>query len=113
VWRNLVDHGTLAAEPVAVTELVEDFLALLETEARVAQTRLVWGRAEHCIVLDDASALSQRLLSAFVGAIQAAEPGSEFAVEVVRTERVATVSIHRSGAAGRTPAGIVTAPLIG
>jgi sigma-54 dependent transcriptional regulator, acetoin dehydrogenase operon transcriptional activator AcoR len=113
VWRNLVDHGTLAAEPVALTDLVEEFLALLETEARVAQTRLVWGRAEHCIVLEDASALSQRLLGAFVGAIQAAEPGSELAVQVVRRERVATVTIHRPGVAGPTVAATVTAPLIG
>jgi sigma-54 dependent transcriptional regulator, acetoin dehydrogenase operon transcriptional activator AcoR len=94
VWRNLVGDATGAPEPVVLPDLVHDFMALLETEARVAFVRLVWGRAEKLTVLDDARVLSQRLLTAFLDAIQSADRDSDITVHVTSDQNNGKVVLH-------------------
>lgn len=111
VWRNLVGHGTSAVEPIALVELVEDFTALLATEARVAQIELVWKRADKLIALDDVQALSQRLLKLFLDAMQRVAPGNAIGIAVFAAEGFATVSLQTVDERGREATHAIRCPL--
>jgi transcriptional regulator of acetoin/glycerol metabolism len=110
VWRNLVGQGTSAVEPIALADLVEDFIALLATEARVAQVDLVWKQADRLVVLDDVQALSQRLLRIFIDALQAAAPGTAIEIRVGTVDGEARVSLATVAADGRPVARATGAP---
>lgn len=112
VWRNLVGQSTAAPEPVELADLVDDFISLMETEARVAQVRLVWGRAERPLVLDDVQALSQRLLSALLNAMQVTPAGGQITVSVAQHEREAVVMLGSRLADGSEFVGSAAAPLL-
>jgi transcriptional regulator of acetoin/glycerol metabolism len=100
VWRNLVGHGAASPEPIALADLVDDFMSLLESEARVARVRLQWTRADKVVVIDDQNALSRRLLNCFLDSIQAAQPGSDIGVEVLAQEGEGQVNFRPRTAGG-------------
>ena len=112
VWRNLVGQGTNAVEPIALADLVEDFIALLATEARVAQIELVWKRSDARVVLDDIQALSQRLLKLFLDAVQTAAPGSAVEIDVTEAEGYAAVMLGTVDRAGRRTAQFTRSPVL-
>jgi sigma-54 dependent transcriptional regulator, acetoin dehydrogenase operon transcriptional activator AcoR len=112
VWRNLVGEATGAPEPIVLSDLVQDFMALLETEARVAFVRLVWGRAEKKMVLEDARQLSQRLLTAFLDAMQAAARESDITVHVSAENAHAKVALHGLSPSAKPLSYTVVAPLM-
>jgi transcriptional regulator of acetoin/glycerol metabolism len=112
VWRNLVGQGTSAVEPIALADLVEDFVALLGTEARVAQIDLVWKQAERLVVLDDVQALSQRLLQLFLDAMRAAAPGGVIEIRIGAREGQAAVSLTRVAVEGHRTERTAMAPLL-
>lgn len=112
VWRNLVGHGTHAAEPIALADLLEDFAALLATEARVAQVKLVLKQVDKLAVLDDMQALSQRLLKLFLDALQTAAPGTVVEIGLGAADGVATVSLQAVDHEQRRTAHAVRSPLL-
>jgi sigma-54 dependent transcriptional regulator, acetoin dehydrogenase operon transcriptional activator AcoR len=112
VWRNLVSQGTSAVEPIALVELVEDFVALLATEARVAQIELLWKRADKLVVLDDVQALSQRLLKLFLDGLQASVPGSAMEINVIAIEGDGLVSLRSVNEGGHRTAHSTRSPLL-
>jgi sigma-54 dependent transcriptional regulator, acetoin dehydrogenase operon transcriptional activator AcoR len=92
-WRNLVGQGAGAPEPLELADIVDDFMSLMDTEARVAQVRLAWHRAERLLVLDDVQALSRRLLTAFLNAMQVTPAGQQITVATGKENREAVVTI--------------------
>lgn len=82
IWRDLADLATSAPEPILLSDLVSDFMNLMETEARVANVKLVHGRMDRVLVLEDARALSQRLLDMFLSGFQSVQPPTEITIEV-------------------------------
>lgn len=112
VWRNLVGQSTAAPEPVDLADLVNDFISLMETEARVTQVQLAWERYERPLVLDDVQALSQRLLSAFLNAMQVTPAGGRIAVVLAKREREGVVMLGSRLADGSEYVGSVAAPLL-
>lgn len=92
-WRNLVDEVDGVLQPIVLGDLVQEFADLLETETRLAGVRLVWRRGETVVVLDDLRALSQRLLSAFLGAIQVADRSSDIGIAVSRNAGKGTLTL--------------------
>jgi sigma-54 dependent transcriptional regulator, acetoin dehydrogenase operon transcriptional activator AcoR len=112
VWRNLVGQGAGAPEPVELTDMVEDFMSLMDTEARVAQVRLAWGRAERLLVFEDAQALSQRLLTAFLNAMQVTPAGEQITVTIAQGDRDAVVTIASMLADGNQHRETARAPLL-
>jgi sigma-54 dependent transcriptional regulator, acetoin dehydrogenase operon transcriptional activator AcoR len=112
VWRNLVGQSTAAAEPAELADLVDDFISLMETEARVAHVQLAWKRADRSLVFDDVQALSQRLLTALLNAIQVTLPGGQITVSLVKLEREAVVMLGSRLADGSEYVDRVAAPLV-
>lgn len=84
VWRSLAvdEQGMLEPERIELADLAEDFLDLMQTEARVASVHLAWGAADRCTVLDSRAAFSRRLLTIFLSAIQEAGPGATIEISV-------------------------------
>ena len=82
VWRDLSDQATGSAEPIVLTDLADEFTSLMATEARVTNVTMHHGRMEKVLVLDDRRALSQRLLGAFLTAMQSAQVASEIRIDV-------------------------------
>lgn len=78
----------MATEPetLDLADMVEIFMALMQTEARVMSLRFGWGPAERLPVLVRRHALSRRLLSTFLTAMQGALPGSLLQAQVLRQE---------------------------
>lgn len=93
IWRNLVGQGAGAPEPVDLADMVDDFMSLMDTEARVNQVRLAWGRAERLLVLDDMQALSQRILTAFLNAMQVTPAGEQITVDIGARDGEAAVTL--------------------
>lgn len=112
VWRNLVGQGTGAPDPVELADMVDDFISLMDTEARVAQVRLVWGRAERLLVIDDVQALSQRLLTAFLNAMQVAPAGEQITVAIGKEDREGVVMLASMLADGSQHRESARAPLL-
>jgi signal transduction histidine kinase len=112
VWRNLVGQSTAAPEPVDLADLVDDFISLMETEARVTQVHLAWERYERPLVLDDVQALSQRLLTAFLNAMQVTPAGGRIAVVLAKREGEGVVMLGSRLADGSEYVGSVAAPLL-
>jgi C4-dicarboxylate-specific signal transduction histidine kinase len=102
-----------APEPVELTDFVEDFQGLLETEARVAQVAIVWGAVARTVVLADPARLSHRILKGFLDAFQRAEVGSAIEVNIRRNEGVAAVDLRYStGDPSRTCQRVVQAQVL-
>lgn len=102
LWRDLAERPTGEQEAVRLAELAENFCRLMATQARVTNTKLVFGRMENLRVVEDRRALSQRLLEAFLTTMQGVQPGSEIQVEVVRRDgsgRIALRGIAPEGGA--------------
>ena len=112
VWRNLVGQSTAAPEPVDLADLVDDFISLMETEARVTQVHLAWERYERPLVLDDVQALSQRLLTVFLNAMQVTPAGGRIAVVLAKREGEGVVMLGSRLADGSEYVGSVAAPLL-
>jgi hypothetical protein len=112
IWRSLVGEVPGIPEPIALSDLVRDFMSLLETEARVAFVRLIWGQADKAVVLEDARQLSQRLLTAFLDAIQAAAQESDISVHVIGEDSHARVALHALSPSARPLSYTVVAPLV-
>ena len=83
-WRVLALErtGPAQVEPLELTDIVQDLLDLLATEARVVGLQFEWAAAERVRVLDDRQALTRRLLGGFLSALQKATSGSTLLVEV-------------------------------
>lgn len=112
VWRNLVDDAVGSPEPIAVPDLVADFLALMETEARVTGVQLVPDRMEPALALEDVRALSRRLLSSSLNAIQRAARHSTIHVDTQAVDRQAVIRLRGVGARNKPFEYSVTAPLL-
>jgi len=112
VWRNLVGQSTSAPEPVDLADLVDDFLSLMETETRVSHVHMAWERYERPLVLDDVHALSQRLLTAFLNAIQVTPTGGRIAVVLAKREQEGIVMLSSRLADGSEYVVSVAAPLL-
>lgn len=112
VWRNLVGQSTAAPEPVDLADLVDDFISLMETEARVTQVHLAWERCERPLVLDDVQALSQRLLTVFLNAMQVTPAGGRIAVVLAKREGEGVVMLGSRLADGSEYVGSVAAPFL-
>lgn len=82
VWRNLVDDATGSPEPIAVHDLVAEFIGLMQTEARINGVTLREHHIEPAIALDDVRALARRLLSAVLHSLQRTAPGSTLDFDV-------------------------------
>jgi transcriptional regulator of acetoin/glycerol metabolism len=76
IWRNLADDAVSSPEPIDLADLVHQFLELMQTEARVAGVTLEESRLERVLALDDAGALSRRLLTGVLSGLQRAAPGT-------------------------------------
>ena len=100
IWRNLADEVTGAAEPIMLPELVDDFIGLMETEARVADVSLKHGKMERVLVLDDSRLLSQRLLSEVLSAMQWAEPKSSITIDVFAETTEGVIQVHSLSTTG-------------
>lgn len=112
VWRNLVGEATAAPEPILLPDLVEDLIYLLETEARVSFVKLVLRRADKIIVLHDARALTQRLLSAFLNAMQSSASHVDIEVVVGKRETLGVVGISTMSPSGTRLCFETVAPLV-
>lgn len=84
IWRHLAltEVATPQPERIELADLAADFVDLLQTEARVAAVTLRWGRAARVIVVEDPRLLSQRLLSAFLTAMQTATLGATLEINI-------------------------------
>lgn len=84
IWRNLVDDTIGSPEPVAVHDLVAEFVDLMQTEARINHVTLREHRIDPAFALDDVRALTRRLLTAVLDSLQRAARGStvDFSVSV-------------------------------
>lgn len=76
IWRNLADESVSSPEPIDLADLVHQFLDLMRTESRVAGVALEESRLERVLALDDAGALSRRLLAGVLTGLQRAAPGT-------------------------------------
>lgn len=94
VWRDLADQATGAAEPILLAELADDFIGLMETEARVANVKILHARMERAMVLDDKRSVSQQLLTAFLSAMQSVQPAGEIRVNVRSEEFFGLVQLE-------------------
>lgn len=95
VWRDLALDEPAHAEPetLDLADMVEIFVALMQTEARVMSLRFEWGRAERLPLLARRHAVSRRLLGVFLTAMQGAMPGSLLRLQVLRQDGVPAVEI--------------------
>lgn len=101
-------------EPIELADLVADFLELMETEARVAGTRLRLAQVGRVTVLEDVSVMAWRVLDCLLSAIQSSIPGSVVEVSVLRGEHVGEVLACPRAERGTIacPPASATAPLI-
>lgn len=102
LWRDLaLDEGPQAEpEALGLAELLEDFMGLMRTEARVTGVELVWGAAERVRTLAPRSQVLRRLLGTFLSAMQSATPGTRLRVSVLRREAEAVVALQALPGAG-------------
>lgn len=84
MWRDLVDPAPGEAQRLRLADVVQDFMDLVATEARIAGVQLAWGRVDEVQVLAERRALARELLAGFLDAVQRAVPGSQIAVDVGR-----------------------------
>lgn len=84
LWRDLVDPAPGEAERLRLADVVQDFMDLVATEARIAGVQLAWGRVDEVQVLAQRRPLARELLAGFLDAVQRAVPGSQIAVDVGR-----------------------------
>lgn len=82
IWRNLVDDSIGSPEPVAVHDLVVEFIGLVQTEARINDISLREHRIDAAFALDDVRALTRRLLAATLDSLQRAAPHTVVDVSV-------------------------------
>jgi len=85
IWRDLVSKpaDTPQLETIDIATLVENFIELLQTKARLAAVKLVWSRPDRVTVVEDRIALSKRVLRCFLTAIQTARPGMLLEISVL------------------------------
>ena len=84
IWRDLVDPAPAEVQRLRLADVVEDFMELVTTEARIAGVTLGWGRTEDVQVLEDRRALARQLLAGFLDVLQRSVPGSRIVVDVGR-----------------------------
>lgn len=84
LWRDLALAPVGNVEVIELADLVEDFLGLLQTEARLARVRWSLAAEERLQVLDDRVGLARRLLSAALSSLQSAAPSSVIEVAIRR-----------------------------
>ena len=103
IWRDLALDEPAAAEPetLDLADMVEIFLGLMQTEARVMSLRFEWGPAERLPVLTRRHALSRRLLGTFLTAMQGAMPGSRLQAQVLRQDGLPMVALLELDAESR------------
>lgn len=82
IWRNLVDDSIGSPEPVAVHDLVSEFMDLMQTEARINGVTLGGDRIQQGFAIDDARALTRRLLTVVLDSLQRAARGSALTLSV-------------------------------
>jgi sigma-54 dependent transcriptional regulator, acetoin dehydrogenase operon transcriptional activator AcoR len=112
LWRNLVDDTTGSPEPIAVADLVTDFVALMATEARVAGVEIVEYRMDQVLAFDDVRALTRRLLTSMLNALHRAAKHSAIRVNTVAAAGQATIGISGMGLRDRPFELSVYAPLL-
>lgn len=113
IWQDLIGEGEGAPEKLVLADLVADFVDLMDTEARVAGVSLRWGAAERIAVLEDPKALSQRLLAAFLSAIQEAARDSDVRIEVRTSEGHGVVALYITRPGGTSVIHRACAPVVG
>jgi transcriptional regulator of acetoin/glycerol metabolism len=112
IWRQLADEAVGSPEPIDLADLTHDFATLMATEARVAQVTLTEERLERVLVLDDAGALSRRLLTSMLSVFQRAERGSSVSLATGASEGRGVIRVRGTGSGGRAVAHAVDAPLL-
>jgi hypothetical protein len=76
-----------------------DFIALMETEARVAGVEIVEYRMDQALAFDDVRALTRRLLTSMLNALQRAAKHSAIRVNTIAAAGHATIGISGTGVA--------------
>lgn len=112
IWRNLADQGAGSPEPIVLTELATDFVALMETEVRVAKVNVNHGRMDTIAVLDDLRALSQRLLGIFLSAVQSSQTDGDIQLDVYSEGSVGVLMLTGKSATGAPFTYQTRAPLL-
>lgn len=112
MWRNLVGDEPSSPEPIALGDLMQGFVELLETEARVASVKLVWVRDDQFFVLDDIRALSQRLLERFLSAMHIAAPRSDIGITLARSSNQAIITLSAVSQSGEALRYTSSAPIL-
>lgn len=110
VWRNLADEVTGAAEPIILSDLVGDFISLMDTEARIAEVSLKPGRIDRVLALDDSRRVLQRLLSAVLGAMQSAQPKTPIVIDVLAEPGEGVLQVRSQSPAGQELTQRIRAP---
>lgn len=116
LWRDLALHDAAEpeAEAIELAELLDDFMELLQTEARVTGVELVWGEAERVRTLAPRRQLLQRLLGSFLSALQSSPSGTRLRVSVLRRPSGAVVQLQPlpGNGAGCTPTQVLDFPAL-
>lgn len=86
IWRNLADDSVSSPEPIDLAELVHQFVDLMQTESRVAGVELQEASVERVLALDDAGALSRRLLACALTGLQRAPAGTRLRFSALAAE---------------------------
>ncbi|HEU4604268.1 MAG TPA: hypothetical protein VFS24_20000 [Steroidobacteraceae bacterium] len=114
VWRTLATEENHLAEldRIDFTDLVAEFIDLLQIEARVALVRLTWGSAERLAVLDAPTLLPKKLLAVFLSAIQESTAGAAIEANVFKEDKRAKLHVRgMNSGSGNARSYVVTAPL--
>ena len=90
--------------------MLEDFVTLLEPLIRSNKLSVRWDRVDQTVVLDDAQALSQKVLTVFLDAMQMALPESELRVSITSAENESLLMISVWGTDGNFHDYRTTAP---
>ncbi len=115
MWRALAtDESAIPEiERIDFTDLVADFMDLLQTEARVALVRLTWGCVARLAVLEAPQVLAKQVLAAFLSAIQESTAGALIEVNLFKEEKLGKLqlrAVNPDSCHARTYA--ATAPLV-
>jgi transcriptional regulator of acetoin/glycerol metabolism len=98
LWRDLAldgdDEDAAGPQALELAELVEDFLALMQTQARVSAVELAWGAADRVRTLARRRALWRQLLGIFLSALQTAAAGPRLQVSVRRRGAAAVIELQ-------------------
>lgn len=100
VWRNLAGDGANARQPICFADMLDDFVTLLEPLICSSKLSVRWDRVDQTVVLDDAQALSQKVLSVFLDAMQMVLPESELRVSITSSENETLLIISVWGVDG-------------